>query len=156
MCLSAGLGVVLTIGELPYQRRFGLALFTLRKQLVEAMKGIQADDWNRIVIAYEPVWAVGEGATPCSKEEAQRINAYLKRLITRRVNESAAAACRLNDSNNLINCVSTSSDVASTFSGVSATRPPQESRNVPEHALRHETIISCSSRTFATSDEPKY
>lgn len=95
MCLSAGLDVVLTIGELPYQRRFGLALFTLRKQLVEAMKGIQADDWNRIVIAYEPVWAVGEGATPCCKEEAQRINAYLRRLITRRVNESAAAACRL-------------------------------------------------------------
>lgn len=95
MCLSAGLDVTLTIGELPYQRRWGLALLTLRKQMVEAMKGIQPDEWNRIVIAYEPVWAVGEGATPCSPYEAQRINAYLRRLITKRVNADAATACRL-------------------------------------------------------------
>lgn len=93
--LSAGLGVTLTIGELPYQRKFGLALFTLRRQMIEAMKGIQDDEWERIVIAYEPVWAVGEGATPCSPQEAQRINAYLRRLITKRVNEDAANSCRL-------------------------------------------------------------
>lgn len=93
--LSAGLGVTLTIGELPYQRRWGLALRTLRRQLGEAMKVIQPDEWERIVVAYEPVWAVGEGATPCSPEEAQRINAYLRRLITKRVSADAAAACRL-------------------------------------------------------------
>jgi triosephosphate isomerase len=93
--LSAGLGVTLTIGELPYQRRWGLALVALRKQLSVAMKGIEPDEWNRIVIAYEPVWAVGEGATPCSPEEAQRIGSYLRRLITKRVSPDAAAACRL-------------------------------------------------------------
>ncbi|KAL7530910.1 hypothetical protein ACHAXR_003740, partial [Thalassiosira sp. AJA248-18] len=93
--LSAGLGVTLTIGELPYQRRWGLALRTLRKQLGAAIKGIQPDEWDRIVIAYEPVWAVGEGATPCSPKEAQRINAYLRKIITKLVSADAAAACRL-------------------------------------------------------------
>ena len=59
------------------------------------MKGIQPEEWDRIVIAYEPVWAVGEGATPCSPKEAQRINAYLRRMIAKRVNADAATACRL-------------------------------------------------------------
>jgi triosephosphate isomerase len=93
--LSAGLGVTLTIGELPHQRRSGLALLTLRKQLRAAIGGIDPDEWNRIVIAYEPVWAVGEGATPCSPREAQRIGSYLRRLISESVGADAAAACRL-------------------------------------------------------------
>ena len=93
--LSAGLGVILTIGELPSQRKWGRALATLRKQLGTAMEGINSDQWHRVVIAYEPVWAVGEGATPCSPEEAQRINSELRSFIAKRVNEDAAAACRL-------------------------------------------------------------
>ena len=93
--LAAGQGVILTIGELPNQRRFGFALATLRKQLSAAMKGIKPDEWDRVVVAYEPVWAVGEGATPCSPEEAQRINFELRKFITKRVSAEAAAACRL-------------------------------------------------------------
>ncbi len=93
--LAAGLGVILTIGELPNQRRMGLALSTLRKQLGAAMEGIQPHEWGKIVVAYEPVWAVGEGATPCTPEEAQRINAALRKFIVKQVSEDAAAACRL-------------------------------------------------------------
>jgi triosephosphate isomerase len=93
--LEAGMGVTLTIGELPNQRRWGRALATLRKQLGAATEAIKPDEWHRIVVAYEPVWAVGEGATPCSPEEAQRINAELRTFITERVSADAAAACRL-------------------------------------------------------------
>lgn len=92
--LAAGLGVILTIGELPSQRKWGRTLATLRKQLGTAARGIQSDQWHRIVVAYEPVWAVGEGAVPCSPEEAQRINYELRSFITKIVNEDAAAACR--------------------------------------------------------------
>jgi len=93
--LSAGLGVVLTIGELPYQRKLGLVKYTLEKQLSVAMKGIEPHQWDKIVIAYEPVWAVGAGATPCTPEEAQRINDMLRSYITKHVNADAAKACRL-------------------------------------------------------------
>mmetsp|Transcript_1193 Transcript_1193/g.1593 ORF Transcript_1193/g.1593 Transcript_1193/m.1593 type:complete len:313 (-) Transcript_1193:126-1064(-) len=93
--LAAGLGVILTIGELPNQRKWGRALSTLRKQLGAAMKGIKPDEWHKIVVAYEPVWAVGEGATPCSPEEAQRINEELRKFITERAGPDAAASCRL-------------------------------------------------------------
>jgi triosephosphate isomerase len=93
--LEAGMGVTLTIGELLNQRREGLADATLQKQLGAAMDAIKPDDWHRIVVAYEPVWAVGEGASPCSPIEAQRINAELRKFITKRVSADAAAACRL-------------------------------------------------------------
>jgi triosephosphate isomerase len=93
--LEVGMGVTLTIGELLNERREGLADATLRKQLGAAMDSIKPDEWHRIVIAYEPVWAVGEGATPCSPDEAQRINAELRKFITKRVSADAAAACRL-------------------------------------------------------------
>jgi len=93
--LSAGLGVTLAVGELPHQRRLGRTLPALRRQLRAAIGGIRPDEWSRIVIAYEPVWAVGEGAAPCSPREAQRIGAYLRRLIADGVGADAAAACRL-------------------------------------------------------------
>lgn len=93
--LSAGLGVILTIGELENQRKWGRTLATLKKQLGTAMNGIGADQWDRVVIAYEPVWAVGEGAKPCSPEEAQRINSELRQFIENKVSVEAAKACRL-------------------------------------------------------------
>ena len=93
--LSAGLGVTLTVGELPHQRRWGLALPTLRRQLLAAAGGIRPDEWGRIVIAYEPVWAVGEGAAPCSPREAQRVGGYLRRLVSESAGADAASACRL-------------------------------------------------------------
>lgn len=93
--LDSGMNVILTIGELSSQRRWGLALSTLRKQLGVSAKVIQSGEWHRIVVAYEPVWAVGEGATPCSPKEAQRINSALRRYITKLAGADAAASCRL-------------------------------------------------------------
>jgi len=99
LALENGLGVILTIGELKYQRRFGLALRTLRKQLAAAAKAVPSDsgggDWDKIVLAYEPVWSVGEGATPCSPSEAQRVNAYLRKWIRKNVGEKAAESVKL-------------------------------------------------------------
>lgn len=93
--LEAGLGVCLTIGEKRSQRNWGLALATLRKQLAAAARVIPRDAWKNVVCAYEPVWAVGEGATPCSPEEAQRVNAALRGWIRENVGDDAADACRL-------------------------------------------------------------
>mmetsp|Transcript_1490 Transcript_1490/g.3147 ORF Transcript_1490/g.3147 Transcript_1490/m.3147 type:complete len:284 (-) Transcript_1490:55-906(-) len=92
--LDEGMGVTLTIGELKWQRNMFLALVTLRKQLGIAIADVPKDKWEHIVIAYEPVWAVGEGATPCSPREAQRINAALRKFINDKVGPEAARACR--------------------------------------------------------------
>jgi triosephosphate isomerase len=93
--LDSGMGVTLTIGELAVQRQWGRALPTLLHQLGVVAKHIKPDEWHRIVVAYEPVWAVGEGAIPCSPQEAQRIHAALRTFIAAKVSAEAAASCRL-------------------------------------------------------------
>lgn len=92
--LDEGLGVTLTIGELKWQRNMGLALRTLRKQLGVAAAAVPKGKWESIVVAYEPVWAVGAGSTPCSPEEAQRVNAALRKFIHDKIGPEAAKACR--------------------------------------------------------------
>eukprot|EP00751_Fragilariopsis_kerguelensis_P020459 CAMPEP_0170886664 /NCGR_PEP_ID=MMETSP0734-20130129/36960_1 /TAXON_ID=186038 /ORGANISM="Fragilariopsis kerguelensis, Strain L26-C5" /LENGTH=222 /DNA_ID=CAMNT_0011273011 /DNA_START=1 /DNA_END=666 /DNA_ORIENTATION=+ len=67
LAMKEGLGIVLTIGEKKDQREAGEALVVLQKQLGTVAAAIPNDEetWSRVVLAYEPVWAVGEGATPC-------------------------------------------------------------------------------------------
>jgi triosephosphate isomerase len=95
--LEEGMGVTLTIGELKWQKKMGLALRTLKKQLSIAIANISPSDekcWEKIVIAYEPVWAVGEGSTPCSPAEAQRINAALRKFVHDTISPEASRTCR--------------------------------------------------------------
>lgn len=98
--LEEGMGVTLTIGELKWQRKMGLALRTLKKQLSIAIAHVPPPDndddecWKKIIIAYEPVWAVGEGSTPCSPAEAQRINAALRKFVHDTISPEAARSCR--------------------------------------------------------------
>jgi triosephosphate isomerase (TIM) len=88
------MGVILTIGELAYQRQFGLTLYTLKQQLRIATKHIKPYEWDRIVIAYEPVWAIGVGAKPCSPIEAQKILSTLRSYILQWYGPDAANNCR--------------------------------------------------------------
>jgi triosephosphate isomerase len=62
LALNEGLGVVLTIGEKKEQRENGEAIAVLEKQLGTVASAIPADKetWKKVVLAYEPVWAVGE------------------------------------------------------------------------------------------------
>lgn len=97
MALKEGLGIVLTIGEKKDQRENGQAIAVLEKQLGTVAAAIPNDEdtWKKVVLAYEPVWAVGEGATPCEADEAQRIHAALRDYIKKNVSETAAKACRI-------------------------------------------------------------
>uniref|UniRef100_A0A0G4HD20 Triosephosphate isomerase n=1 Tax=Chromera velia CCMP2878 TaxID=1169474 RepID=A0A0G4HD20_9ALVE len=72
-CLSVGLGVNLTVGETSEQRASGEEIETLIMQTKATAERVGPSDWERIVIACEPVWAVGEGAVPCSPEEATQV-----------------------------------------------------------------------------------
>jgi len=72
--LAWGLTPVLCIGESLEQRRAGATFSVLNEQLVYGLQGIDNDHVGRIVIAYEPVWAIGTGmsATSLQAEEAHR------------------------------------------------------------------------------------
>jgi len=72
--LAAGFKVMLCIGESLEERESGITNDVVKKQLEGGLVGISADDMKNIVIAYEPVWAIGTGktATPEMAEETHK------------------------------------------------------------------------------------
>ena len=81
--ISKGLSVMACIGETLEEREAGQTLDVCRRQLQAIVNEITADDWAKVVIAYEPVWAIGTGkvATP---QQAQEVHAGIRRSSRRR------------------------------------------------------------------------
>lgn len=88
---AAGLHVILCVGELLGEREANRTEQVLDAQLHGSLAGLTADDLKRLVIAYEPVWAIGTGriATP---EQAQAAHAFLRRRVGEKFGEETAAA----------------------------------------------------------------
>jgi len=83
--LDAGLKVILCIGETLDQRESGETLEVCEEQLKAVVDVLKEADWSKIVIAYEPVWAIGTGkvATSVQAQETQaEIRAYLGKAIS--------------------------------------------------------------------------
>src|SRR5438876_1933805 len=92
--LAAGLTVIVCVGETLEQRDLGNAERVVREQLVGGLAGLTASDLDRIIVAYEPVWAIGTGRT-ATPEQAQEMHAFIRRVFAERHSESAAQALRI-------------------------------------------------------------
>jgi triosephosphate isomerase len=86
--LTAGLAPILAVGELEDERENGETERRLRHQVQEAFEDVAADDVPRVVMAYEPVWAIGTGkvATP---DQAQEACGFIRALIRDKYGELA-------------------------------------------------------------------
>lgn len=87
--LESGLNVILAIGETLEERKGGITDEVNQRQLAAVIKLVK--DWSKIVIAYEPVWAIGTGlaATPEDAQETHKnIRAYLKQELGEEVAEA--------------------------------------------------------------------
>jgi triosephosphate isomerase len=86
--LAAGLVPILCVGETEQEREQGETERRLRHQVREALHGVQSETLSEVVIAYEPVWAIGTGkvATP---EQAQEAMSFIRALIADRSREQA-------------------------------------------------------------------
>jgi triosephosphate isomerase len=89
--LAAGLSVIFCVGETLQEREENRTEWVLETQLTGGLDGLDATSMAKIVIAYEPVWAIGTGrnATP---EQAQQAHAFIRQRIGDRFGENAAAA----------------------------------------------------------------
>jgi len=94
--LQNGMGANIAVGETQQQRDAGCALDVLREQVQAVAKNVpaRARSWGRIILAYEPVWAIGDGASPCEPDEAQRVLSTLRSMVTELASEEAGQAVR--------------------------------------------------------------
>ena len=92
--LAARLTVIMCVGETLAQREAGIAEQVVCGQLEGGLRGLTATDLDRIIIAYEPVWAIGTGHT-ATPEQAQAMHAFIRRVFAERRTEKAAAALRI-------------------------------------------------------------
>ena len=91
--LQAGLTPVICVGETLIQRDSGQTEEVIRRQVAGTLNGLSADQLERAVIAYEPVWAIGTGktATPAQAQEVHR----LVRSLVAAIDHEAAARMRI-------------------------------------------------------------
>ncbi len=91
--LEAGLTPILCVGETREQREQGATETVVRTQLEAVISAVGMDAFSRIVIAYEPVWAIGTGLT-ATPEQAQAVHAFIRQLIAQN-NVDIAGASRI-------------------------------------------------------------
>jgi triosephosphate isomerase (TIM) len=92
--LAAGLTVIVCVGETLEQRDQGNAERVVSEQLAGGLSGLTASDLDRIIVAYEPVWAIGTGRT-ATPEQAQEMHAFIRRVFAERHSPEAAATLRI-------------------------------------------------------------
>ncbi|CAI4336358.1 BBM_1a_G0009070.mRNA.1.CDS.1 [Saccharomyces cerevisiae] len=90
--LGQGVGVILCIGETLEEKKAGKTLDVVETQLNAVLEEVK--DWTNVVVAYEPVWAIGTGlaATP---EDAQDIHASIRKFLASKLGDKAASELRI-------------------------------------------------------------
>jgi len=89
LALETGLKPIFCLGEKLEERKAGKTLEIVEIQLIGGLKDIRGGDMKNVVIAYEPVWAIGTGvnATP---QQAEEVQAFIRQKLTELYGEEAA------------------------------------------------------------------
>jgi triosephosphate isomerase len=82
------------VGENLNQREKGLTFEIIKGHLEGGLKGLNADEAEKIIIAYEPVWAIGTGKVATS-QEAQEAHKYIRNWLARRYSQETAQKIRI-------------------------------------------------------------
>ncbi len=92
--IEAGLLPIVCVGELLAEREAGKTNDVLKTQFEGGLAGLSPEEFSKVVIAYEPVWAIGTGkvATPEIAEDAHK---FLRGLVEARFGAAAAASVRI-------------------------------------------------------------
>jgi triosephosphate isomerase len=87
--IATGLKVIFCCGEVLKERESGKHFVVVKKQLEDGLFTIPAADFKRVVIAYEPVWAIGTGLT-ATPDQAQEMHKYIRDLVNAKYGKEIA------------------------------------------------------------------
>ncbi len=90
--LSTGLKPIFCVGETLEERESGRMESVIETQIVNGLKEIPNSDFANIIIAYEPVWAIGTGRN-ASPAQAEEVHVLIRNLVKKLYSESAAEKC---------------------------------------------------------------
>ncbi len=92
--LLAGLEPIVCVGELLEQREAGRTEAVLKQQLEEGFAGLTTAQFARIIIAYEPVWAIGTGRT-ATPEIAENAHRFIRAVVAEKIGPDSAVTVRI-------------------------------------------------------------
>ena len=89
LALANGLTPIFCIGEVLEERNQGIQNQVVYEQLAGSLYDLSAEDFSKIILAYEPVWAIGTGLT-ATPEQAEEIHAYIRSTIAEKYGNEVA------------------------------------------------------------------
>jgi len=92
--LNHDLTPIVCVGEVLEEREEGKTNDVIKEQIKGSLEGFSNDDMKKIVIAYEPVWAIGTGKTATPKQ-AQEVHQYIRELLKEKFDGSIAQEVRI-------------------------------------------------------------
>ena len=94
LALANGLTPIFCIGEVLEEREAGKHFDVVKAQIEESLFNLSAEDFGKIILAYEPVWAIGTGKT-ATAEQAQEIHAFISKTIADKYGKEVAENCSI-------------------------------------------------------------
>lgn len=89
LAINSGLKVIYCVGEVKSEREENKHLIIVKRQLQEGLFNLTEEQMNNVVIAYEPVWAIGTGLT-ATPEQAQEMHKYIRDLVKEKYGNECA------------------------------------------------------------------
>jgi triosephosphate isomerase len=92
--IAAGLTAIVCVGETLAEREAGMTFAVIEAQITVGFAGLSGDSFGSVIIAYEPVWAIGTGKT-ASDSQAEEVHAFIRSLVARLHGQTVADAVRI-------------------------------------------------------------
>jgi triosephosphate isomerase len=92
--IAAGISAIFCVGETLEEREADKTFEVLKQQVLAGLEGLTSGDMSQVVLAYEPVWAIGTGKT-ASDEQAQQAHNFIRQLIADLFDHSVAQQLRI-------------------------------------------------------------
>lgn len=89
LALANGLTPIFCIGEVLAEREAGKHFEIVKSQLQESLFELSSEDFSKLILAYEPVWAIGTGKT-ATPEQAQEMHAFIRKTIAEKYGDEVA------------------------------------------------------------------